>query len=254
MVTYLAREDENVWLLSAGNVALSSLNPSKAVEGRSAGPRVLLVSRNLRTREVAARTLQESGRFSMTVTAASIDEAARVAAGFLPHVVLLEVPADAPAIRAALRAVLESAPSAKIVIWAPEQVGERGLDVLRAGAAGFVAPGLDRNALVRTLSGVAAGEPAVSRRFGTWLIARIRAKPERRTGMRPVKSALTTREWEVLDLISAGVSKAAIARDLRVTVGTVSSHLRSLSRKLSTSRRERSVARGSARRRAPATD
>lgn len=235
-------------------MVLGSLEASQDVEGRSAKPRVLLVSPDLRTREAAARTLEESGRFSMTGTAASIEEAARVAVGFLPHVVLLEVPPGAPAIRVTLRPVLESAPSAKIVIWAPEEVSERGLEVLRAGAAGFVAPGMDRDALVRTVSGVAAGEPAVSRRFATWLIARIRAKPERRTGMRPVKSDLTTREWEVLDLVSAGVSKAAIARDLRVTVGTVSSHLRSLSRKLSTDRRGPPLARGSGRRRAPATD
>jgi len=197
---------------------------------------VLLVSPDLERREAASRTLQASGRFSMTGTAASVEEAARVAAEFLPDVVLLEVPPDGLAIRLTLQTVLESAPASKIVIWRREEVGERGLEVLQAGAAGFVAPGIDRHALVRTLTGVAAGESAVSRRFATWLIARIRAKPERRTGMRPVRSKLTAREWEVLDLAAAGISKAAIARDLSVTVGTVSSHLRSLSRKLSTDR------------------
>ena len=73
-------------------------------------------------------------------------------------------------------------------------------------------------------------------------------------GMRPVKSELTTREWEVLDLASAGISKTAIAYDLRVTVGTVRSHLRSLSRKLSTDGREPPFTDGSRRRRASATD
>ena len=224
------------------------------VGGPPERPRVLLVSPDQRIREAAARALRESGRFGPIAKATSADNAIRLAAAILPDVVLLDVPMGGQAMRSALKSVLQSAPTAKMVIWAREEVGERGLEALRAGAAGFVAPDLDADALVRTLSGVAAGEPAVSRRFATWLIARIRATPERRVGMRPVKSELTAREWEVLDLVSAGITKTAIAYDLRVTVGTVRSHLRSLSRKLSTNGREPPFTGDSSRRRASGTD
>jgi NarL family two-component system response regulator LiaR len=214
--------------------------------GPAIRPRVLLVSPNLRTRDAAARILHESGRFEMAAKAADAREATRLAATILPDLVLLDLPASGEPSRVAMQSVLKSAPNTKILIWSREEVGELGLEALRAGAAGFVAPDLHPDALVRTLSGVVAGEPAISRRFATWLIARAWATPERRTGMRPVKSELTTREWEVLDLVSAGISKTAIARDLRVSVGTVRSHLRSLSRKLSIDGREPPFAGGSA--------
>lgn len=217
-------------------------------------PRVLLVSVDLGKRDAIVRILQESGRFGLTGEAASADEAVRLAASIQPDVVVLEVAPDGPPIAVALRSVLASAPAAKIVIWAPEEVGERSLDALRAGAAGFVGPQLDSDALVRTLAGVAAGEAALSRGFTTWVIARIREEPERRMGMRPVSSELTSREWEVLDLVSAGISKPAIARDLSVTVGTVRSHLRSLSRKLSLDGPEPALGGGSERGCAPTTD
>jgi DNA-binding NarL/FixJ family response regulator len=201
-------------------------------------PRVLLISADPAARGVVAGTLRESDRFDVSGEAASTDEALRMMATIQPDVILLEAPPDGAAIGVILQALLDCAPATKIVILAPEQVDGRGLEALRGGAAGFLGKELDRAALVRTVSGVAAGEAAISRRFATWLIGRVREDPERRMGMRPVKSRLTTREWEVLDLATAGISKAAIARDLRVTVGTVRSHLRSLARKLSVDERE----------------
>jgi ATP/maltotriose-dependent transcriptional regulator MalT len=64
--------------------------------------------------------------------------------------------------------------------------------------------------------------------------------------MRPVRSALTDREWEVLDLLANGDSTDDIARALVLSTETVRTHMKNLYRKLGVSSREEAV--GAARR------
>ena len=50
--------------------------------------------------------------------------------------------------------------------------------------------------------------------------------------MRPVKSTLTDREWEILDLICAGTTTREMADDLFLSPETVNSHVKRILRKL----------------------
>ena len=194
--------------------------------------RVLLVNADAGVRRLVSRALRDSGSFEVVAEAASPEEAVLMSAAAQPDLVVLHVSTNGPAAPLIARTILRSASAARIVVLAAEESDQLAFETLRAGAAGFLGEQLDLPTLVRTLRGVVAGEAAVSRRFGTWLLERAREQPERRRGMRPVISQLTTREWEVLDLFSAGASKPTIARDLKVAVGTVRSHLRNLTRKL----------------------
>jgi NarL family two-component system response regulator LiaR len=118
---------------------------------------------------------------------------------------------------------------------------ELGLQALRAGASGFLSKDLEIDALPRTLEGVRAGEAAVSRKMVRTLIDRLRETPSGSTGMRPVKSPLTAREWEVIDLLKAAKSTDQIADELVLSTETVRSHVKNILRKLGVRTREDAV-------------
>jgi DNA-binding NarL/FixJ family response regulator len=112
---------------------------------------------------------------------------------------------------------------------------------LRAGAAGFLSKDMELAALPRALRASIEGEAAISRRLAMQLVQHYRSAPTGGMGLRPVRSTLTDREWEVLDLISGGATTDDIARLLVLSTETVRSHLKNLYRKLEVRTREEAV-------------
>jgi two-component system, NarL family, response regulator LiaR len=113
---------------------------------------------------------------------------------------------------------------------------------LRAGACGFLSKDLDVEVLPNALAGAVGGEAVISRQLSMQLIEQFRRAPEATTGMRPVKSPLTAREWEVVDLLCEGRSTDEIADTLVLSNETVRSHVKNLMRKLGARSRAEAVA------------
>jgi len=117
-----------------------------------------------------------------------------------------------------------------------------GLLTLRAGAAGFLSKDLEIEALPRALEGLRRGEAAISRELTLSLIERLRETPGGTSGMRPVKSPLTAREWEVIDLLKDAKTTDQMADELVLSPETVRSHVKNILRKLKVSSRQEAVA------------
>jgi two-component system, NarL family, response regulator LiaR len=147
----------------------------------------------------------------------------------------------------ATRQILKMAPDQVVIVLtgADDQDDELGLLALRAGAAGFISKDVDINALPRALEGVRAGEAAISRTMTKRVIERLRRAPGGVPGgfdgMRPVKSPLTSREWEVIDLLKATRSTDEIAAELVLSTETVRSHVKNILRKLGVRSRQEAV-------------
>jgi DNA-binding NarL/FixJ family response regulator len=118
---------------------------------------------------------------------------------------------------------------------------ELGLRSLRAGAVGFLSKEVELDALPRALQGARMGEAAISRQLAMRLVERYRRTPRGGTGLRPVRSQLTDREWEVLDLLCGGSTTEDIARSLVLSTETVRSHLKNLYRKLDVRSRDEAI-------------
>jgi DNA-binding CsgD family transcriptional regulator len=105
-----------------------------------------------------------------------------------------------------------------------------GVLCLRMGACGYLTKTINVESLPRAIRAAGDGEAVVPRRLTARLVDAVRRTPEDGAGLRPVRSPLTAREWEVLDLLCQGMSTDDIADALVLSSETVRSHVKSIQR------------------------
>jgi NarL family two-component system response regulator LiaR len=171
-------------------------------------------------------------------------EAVELALYHRPHVVVMDVVMPEMDGVIATRRIRKELPDQLILVLtgAGEESYELGLQALRAGASGYLSKNLELEALPRALEAVRNGEAAISRKMTRSLIDKFREVPSDSAGMRPVKSPLTAREWEVIDLLKLQKTTEMIADDLVLSTETVRSHVKNILRKLDVRSRGAAVA------------
>jgi len=156
-----------------------------------------------------------------------------------PDLCLLDVHMPGGGIRAATE-ILEAIPEAAVVMLTVSQNDADLFDSLRAGAAGYLLKDIDPESLPHALRGVMAGEAAVPRRLVSRVLDEFRTSGRRRrlplAGRRGAE--LTSREWEVLELLRRGLTTAELAERLGVSPITVRRHVSAVLRKLDVPDRE----------------
>jgi two-component system, NarL family, response regulator LiaR len=187
------------------------------------------------------RDALEAGGIIVIAEATNGREAVELSLYYKPDVVLMDlVMPEFDGIQATRR-ILEREPDVDVVILTSSDDDEVGILGLRAGATGFLNKREGVEALPRALRGAVAGEAVVSRRLTMRLVDTIRRTSADGAGIRPVRSRLTPREWEVLDLLCAGQSTEEIADTLVLSSETVRSHIKNLLRKLGVRSRQAAV-------------
>ncbi len=183
---------------------------------------------------LARRAVRDAldGVAGLTVVAQASDgrEARQCARYHRPDVVLAA--ADMPGDDGVelTRDLAQEVPDARVVLLSAPREDDVPLRALRAGALGFLCKDIDPSLLPRVVRKVADGEPAIPRTVVAQVLESLRDAPE--SGWRPVRSRLTSREWEMVDLLAGGASTEAIAERLVLSPATVYSHVKSLLRKL----------------------
>jgi DNA-binding NarL/FixJ family response regulator len=141
-----------------------------------------------------------------------------------------------------IREVAAMLPRARLVtVSATADHDQAVLAGFRAGATGHIDKDVDPDEFVRLVTLAASGEPIVPRRLMTALLERWRR--EMPAGdWRPTRSALTTREWQIVELLGDGASTEQITERLVLSPCTVYSHIYRLLRKLGVHSRREAVA------------
>ena len=133
-------------------------------------------------------------------------------------------------------------PHTRIVVLLPPGLEALAVLVLRLGADGCVASGARPPALGRAVRRVLAGETVLADEVAAQLLVELRASRSDGAGMRPVRSRLTHREWETLDLLCRGRSTREIAEQLVLSVETVRTHVKGVLRALRVHSRAEAIA------------
>jgi DNA-binding NarL/FixJ family response regulator len=204
--------------------------------------RIIIADPDPLARRAIRDSLQSDGGFVVSAEAKDGGETIELAIHYRPDLLLMEIALPGIDGISVCREVVRRAPNVRIVMFSVPQEQDVQVRALRAGAVGFLSKNASIESIMRALRAVASGEAAVTRALTAHLVELLRSTTENGIGMRPVKSSLTTREWEVLDLICAGDSTREISAKLFLSEDTVYSHTKSILRKLGVHSRTDAVA------------
>ena len=156
-----------------------------------------------------------------------------------PDVVLMDLRMPVLGGLEATRLILESNPEIGILVLTTFADDASVVDVLRAGARGYLTKDADRAEVAAAVRAVASGHMTLGAEVGQKLVAGT-AHP---TGPALAEQfGLTAREDEVLRLIGEGLSNAEIATSLYVGVSTVKTHINAIFAKLGVRDRAQAIA------------
>ncbi|WP_344376813.1 response regulator transcription factor [Agromyces tropicus] len=193
---------------------------------------VVLADDHAAMRSVVRRGL-ESGGCRVVGEGATADEALELVTEHRPDVALLDIHMPGNGIRAA-EAISRAVPTTAIVMLTQSRDDDDLFDSLRAGAAGYLLKDAAPPSLADTLRGVLAGEAAMPPALVARILDEFRGPARRRFGRgSAAASKLSTREWEVMDLLRRGGSTDDVAARLYLSPTTVRVHVSSVLRKLS---------------------
>jgi two-component system nitrate/nitrite response regulator NarL len=210
--------------------------------GDAARIRVLIADGDALARRWLRDSIQATPGIVVVADAADGIEAVELAVYYRPDVLLCERRLRRIDGMEAMRRVHERAPEVHVVFLSTEDDVSGHLEAARAGASGALSKATPIDGIVRAVHGLVRGEAAVSRDAYGALVERLRAIPEAGTGLRPIHSSLTPREWEVLDALCAEMPMSAIASHLDITQATVRSHVKRVMAKLDVHSRDEAVA------------
>jgi DNA-binding NarL/FixJ family response regulator len=180
--------------------------------------RVLVVDDHAVVREGLRAFLDLQDGIDVVGEASDGQAAIAAAEELLPDVVLMDLVMPRLDGLAAMRALRERVPGARVIVLTSFLDDEKVLPALRAGAAGYLLKNAAPQELARAIRAAFAGEvvldPVVAARLVDTLAG----------GVEPL-DRLTPREREVLELIGRGFPNKLIARELGLSEKTVKTHV-----------------------------
>ncbi len=191
---------------------------------------ILLVDDHQVVRQGVRAFLDTQSDLSVVGEAESGEEAVSQAAQKVPDVVLMDLimPGSLDGVEAT-RQVKNTTPRTQVVVLTSYHEDEHIFPAIRAGALSYVLKDIGPDELADVIRRAARGEAVLHPQVAARLIQEVQGR--RHSSTNPF-TELSDREMEVLRLIAAGSSNAAIAEQLVISQKTVKGHVSNILGKL----------------------
>src|SRR3954447_11417568 len=178
---------------------------------------------------------------TVTIEADDVDSLMSAVAAQPPLVVVVGSAIAGGGMRA-VHQLSKEAPTSLVVFLASNPTEDEMLDVLSAGAVGYLPRALPVSSIATAVLAVLNGEVALTRTLMSRVVEELQGRPGRRV---PLASApatkLTSREWDVASLMRSGASTQQIAHRLIMSNSTVRVHVSNILHKLHVPDRDAAV-------------
>jgi NarL family two-component system response regulator LiaR len=187
--------------------------------------------------------LEKEDDFEIVAEAGDGEEAARLATELKPDVVIMDISMPRLDGLKATRRIKEAYPEIAVLALTVHNDDQSILEILQAGAAGYLVKSIFGEELVQAIRAVATGDMVLSPSIGQRLLkqaARYPTKPVLLEG----GEKLSTRELEILKLTAKGMMNKDIALSLGLELRTVKGYLSNIFSKLRVGSRTEAVITG----------
>lgn len=159
-----------------------------------------------------------AGEPDLEVVAEAADgsEARRLASRHRPDVVLMDLKMPEMDGVSATATIREEQPDVQVLVLTTYNSDADILKALEAGATGYLLKDAPKEELFDAIRNAAEGKSSLTPDVASRVVERMRV---------PQEQSLSSRETEILELVSAGTSNKEIAKTLWVSETTVKSHL-----------------------------
>jgi two-component system, NarL family, invasion response regulator UvrY len=188
---------------------------------------VLLVDDHAVVREGYRRLLERDVGLCVIGEASSAAETLRLDAQLRPDVIVLDIALPGVSGIEILRRIMSRRPDARVLMFSMYQDGIYATRTLQSGARGYLSKASAPDLLIEAVRSVASGQRYVS--------PDVEAAMSKQSRPSQLADALSTRELEVLSLLTQGLSLDEIGERLGLSPKTAANHQSSIKQKLGAS-------------------
>lgn len=195
--------------------------------------RVVIVEDNHELRKSYEIIVNGSGKFSVTGAFDTFEEAYRFIGKNLPDIVLMDVDLPGKSGIEGVRVLREKHPHVESVMVTVYEDDEVVFEALKAGASGYITKSANHIELIEALEEIMRGGAPMSSRIARMVVNNYHVN---------LNSPLTSRERQILHMLSVGKTYSQIAEELNIAKETSKTHIRNIYAKLEVNSKSDAIA------------
>jgi two-component system, NarL family, response regulator LiaR len=202
--------------------------------------KVLIADGHTLFREGTRSLIEQERDMEVVGEASEGDETIKLVTELHPHVVLIDIAMPKFNGIEAIRQIKAACPAASVLILTDYDDDQYIVDLLDAGAAGYLLKNISGADLVNAIHAVHAGESVLHPAIAQKIFSRLGSNGRQPQNKAP-ETGLSEREMEILKLAARGMSNQNIATRLYLSHRTVQAHLANIFRKMDAGSRTEAV-------------